>query len=128
MANSTSSGRAPSERVAGSSASISKSSGNRHSKRNIAIVGPYSSGKTTLLESLLSVTGAIARKGSTVKGNTVGDSAPEARNRQMTVEINAAYTEYGGISFTFLDCPGSVELLQETTNALIGVDAAIVSQ
>ena len=94
--------------------------------RNIAIVGPYSSGKTTLLESLLSVTGAIGRKGETTKGNTVGDSAPEAQNRNMTVEINAAYTKYGGICFNFLDCPGSVELLQETTNALIGVDAAIV--
>ena len=96
------------------------------SSRNIAIVGPYGSGKTTLLESLLSVTGAISRKGEVAKGNTVGDSAPEAQNRHMTVEINAAYAEYGGICFNFLDCPGSVELLQETTNALVGVDAAIV--
>jgi len=94
--------------------------------RNIAIVGPYSSGKTTLLESLLSVTGAISRKGTVNKGNTVGDSTAEAQSRNMSVEINAAYTEYGGINFNFLDCPGSVELLQETTNALIGVDAAIV--
>ncbi|MDE5113207.1 MAG: GTP-binding protein, partial [Trichodesmium sp. St15_bin1_1] len=31
--------------------------------RNIAIVGPYLSGKTTLLESILSTTGAISRKG-----------------------------------------------------------------
>ena len=94
--------------------------------RNIAIVGPYASGKTTLLESLLSVTGAIDRKGSVTKGNSVGDSAPEARDHSMTVETNAAYTQYGGIRFTFLDCPGSVELLQETANVLVGVDAAIV--
>ncbi|WP_038019782.1 elongation factor G [Synechococcus sp. PCC 7335] len=94
--------------------------------RNIAIVGPYASGKTTLFESLLFVTGAIARKGSVTKGNSVGDGAPEARNHSMTVETNAAYTEYGGIRFTFLDCPGSVELLQETANVLVGVDAAIV--
>ncbi|MEL6454917.1 MAG: elongation factor G [Cyanobacteria bacterium J06623_5] len=98
----------------------------RDSVRNIAIVGPYASGKTTLLESILSVTGTIDRKGTITHGNTVGDSAPAARNRHMTVEINAAYAEYGGIYFTFLDCPGSVELLQETNNALIGVDAAIV--
>ncbi|MBD1870351.1 elongation factor G [Cyanobacteria bacterium FACHB-471] len=94
--------------------------------RNVAIVGPYLSGKTTLLESLLSVTGAISRKGRVVDGNTVGDSTAEARDRQMTVEINAASTEYGGIRFTFLDCPGSVEFAQETYNALIGVDAAVV--
>ena len=94
--------------------------------RNVAIVGAYSSGKTTLLESILSVTGAITRKGSVEDGNTLGDSTPEARNRKMTVELNAASTEYGGIRFTFLDCPGSVELQQETWNALVGVDAAIV--
>jgi elongation factor G len=95
-------------------------------RRNVALVGTYSSGKTTLLESMLSVTGAITRKGSVDEGNTLGDSAPEARTRAMTVELNAASTQYGGISFTFVDCPGSVELQQETNHALIGVDAAIV--
>ncbi len=94
--------------------------------RNVAIVGPYLSGKTTLLESILSVTGAISRKGNIKDGNTVGDSTPEARDRSMTVEINAATTEYGGIRFTFLDCPGSIEFAQETDNALIGAGAAIV--
>lgn len=94
--------------------------------RNVAIVGPYLSGKTTLLESILSVTGAITRKGKVQDKNTVGDSAPEARDRQMTVEVNAAYTEYGGVHFTFLDCPGSIEFIQETCNALIGVDAVVI--
>lgn len=94
--------------------------------RNVAIVGPYLSGKTTLLESLLFVTGAISRKGRVSEGNTVGDSSTEARDRQMSVEVSTASTEYGGVRFTFVDCPGSVELAQETYNALIGVDAAIV--
>jgi elongation factor G len=94
--------------------------------RNIAIVGPYSSGKTTLLESLLYLSDAVSRKGKIEEGTTLGDSTPEARDRKMTVEINAASTEYGGIRFNFLDCPGSVELQQETNNALIGVDAAII--
>ncbi|MBG1268872.1 elongation factor G [Nostoc sp. WHI] len=94
--------------------------------RNVAIVGPYLSGKTTLLESLLFVTGAISRKGSVRDSNTVGDSAAESRDRQMSVEVSAASTEYNGICFTFLDCPGSIEFAQETYNALMGVDAAIV--
>jgi elongation factor G len=94
--------------------------------RNVAIVGPYLSGKTTLLESLLSVTGTISRKGRTQDRNTVGDSTPEARDRSMTVEINTASLSYEGVNFTFLDCPGSVEFAQETYNALVGVDAAIV--
>ncbi|MEH2333292.1 elongation factor G [Nostoc sp.] len=94
--------------------------------RNVAIVGPYLSGKTTLLESLLFVTGAISRKGNIKDSNTVGDSAAESRDRQMSVEVSAASTEYNGIRFTFIDCPGSIEFAQETYNALIGVDAAIV--
>jgi len=94
--------------------------------RNVAIVGPYLSGKTTLLESLLFVTGATSRKGSVKDGNTVGDSSNEARDRRMSVEVSAASTEYQGTRFTFIDCPGSIEFAQETLNALIGVDAAIV--
>lgn len=94
--------------------------------RNIAIVGPYASGKTTLLESLLSVTGAISRKGSIKEGNTVGDGSPEARERQMSVEISVASASYQDINFTFLDCPGSIEFAQETYNALVGAGAAIV--
>ncbi len=94
--------------------------------RNVAIVGPYSSGKTTLLESLLFVTGAINRKGQVKDKNTVGDGSQEARDRQMSVEISTAYTEYQDINFTFLDCPGSIEFLQETYNALVGAGAAIV--
>ena len=94
--------------------------------RNVAIVGPYSSGKTTLLESLLFVTGAIARKGNIKEGNTVGDSAIEARARKMSVEVSVASTKYKELQFTFLDCPGSIELVQETQNALVGAGAAIV--
>ncbi len=93
--------------------------------RNVAIVGPYLSGKTTLLESLLSITGAISRKGA-ADGNRVGDASPEARERNMSVEVNAASTEYSGIRFTFLDCPGSVEFTQETYNALVGAGLAVV--
>jgi elongation factor G len=94
--------------------------------RNVAIVGPYLSGKTTLLESLLFVTEAITRKGSIKDGNIVGDSAAESRDRKMSVEVSAATTEYNDTHFTFIDCPGSVEFAQETYNALMGVDAAIV--
>ncbi|GCL39326.1 small GTP-binding protein [Sphaerospermopsis reniformis] len=94
--------------------------------RNVAIVGPYSSGKTTLLESLLFVTGAISRKGNIKDVNTVGDSANEARDRRMSVEVSTACTEYENTRFTFIDCPGSVEFVQETYNALMGIDAAIV--
>ncbi len=94
--------------------------------RTVALVGPYGSGKTTLLESILFVTESIPRKGSIAQKNTVGDSTPEARARQMSVEINCATARYLNESFTFLDCPGSIEFLQDTLFAVQGVDAAVV--
>lgn len=94
--------------------------------RNVAIVGPYSSGKTTLLESLLFVSGAINRKGNVNDGNTISDNSVEAKNRHMSVEVSSAYTQYQDINFTFLDCPGSVEFMQETYNALVGAGCAII--
>ena len=94
--------------------------------RSIALVGPYLSGKTSLMESLLFITGATNRKGRVSEGNTVGDGSAEAREREMGVELNVATTTYLDDELTFLDCPGSIEFLQETYNALIGADLAVV--
>lgn len=94
--------------------------------RMIAIVGPYGSGKTSLLESLLHATGATTRKGAVSAGNTVGDSSAEARARQMSTEPNAAVIQWLGDSYAFVDCPGSIEFLADTQNALAACDAAIV--
>ena len=94
--------------------------------RSVALIGPYSSGKTTLLENLLFTTGAISRKGTIKEGNTVGDSSAEAKSRKMSVEISPVNFEFLGDNFSVLDCPGSIELLQESLDALVCVDAAVV--
>ena len=94
--------------------------------RCVALVGPYLSGKTTLLESILFATGAIPRKGAVNQGNSVGDSSEEARAREMSTEVNTAQAEYLGDRFVFLDCPGSVEFQQDTRNALLNADAAVI--
>ncbi len=102
------------------------SKSNTNNTRNVAIVGPYSSGKTTLLESILFVTKQITRKGSIKEQNTVSDSSAEARDRHMSVELSVADAEHQGINLTFLDCPGSVEFVQETYNALVGAGVVVV--
>src|SRR6185312_12221148 len=94
--------------------------------RCVAIVGPYLSGKTSLLESILAATEAIPRKGTVKDGNTVGDFSPAARSRKMSVELNVAATSYMGERWTFIDCPGSIEFLHEARTALMIADAAIV--
>ena len=94
--------------------------------RVAAIVGPYLCGKTALFESILTQSGAVGRKGSSKNGYAVGDTTPEAKKRQMSTEVNIAAAEYLDEAWTFLDCPGSIELIQDTTNALMVADIAIV--
>ena len=90
----------------------------------IAIVGPFASGKTTLLEAILARTGAIPRQGAA--GQTVGDFSPEARAHAMSVEATVATTEFMGESLTFIDCPGSGEFAYEAVPVLSACDLAIV--
>lgn len=92
----------------------------------IALVGPFQSGKTTLLESILSRTGALARQGNVRDGSTVGDPSAEARTHAMSVECNIASTDYLGDRYTFVDCPGSIEFISDMKTALPLCDAAIV--
>ena len=94
--------------------------------RCIALVGPFQSGKTTLLEAILARTGTIARQGTIEAGNTVGDASKEARHHRMSVEISVATTNFMGDDYSFVDCPGSVEFVHDMRAALPAVDAAIV--
>jgi elongation factor G len=94
--------------------------------RCIALVGPFQSGKTTLLEAILARTGAIQRQGTVEAGTTVGDASKEARHHRMSVELSVASTNFMGDSYTFIDCPGSVEFAHDMRAALPAVDAAIV--
>lgn len=88
------------------------------SPRVVALVGPQGVGKTTLLESLLRVTG----------GGTLQASGGEgaASGRAMTMELSAATTDFMGERWTFIDCPGAPEFAQEARHALMVCDAALV--
>ncbi|MDE3032859.1 MAG: elongation factor G, partial [Acidobacteriota bacterium] len=94
--------------------------------RVAAIVGPYLSGKTSLMESLLFAAGALPRKGSVKEGNTVGDASLEAKARQMSVEASLAACTYQNQAWTLIDCPGSVEFTQDAAHALMVADIAVV--
>ncbi len=94
--------------------------------RLIAIVGPFQSGKTSLLEGILARGGGAARQGSVREGTSVGDSSPEARSHAMSVEPNIASIDYMGDRLSFFDSPGSIEFIHDMRFALPVCDAAVV--
>ncbi|MFI0845389.1 elongation factor G [Mesorhizobium sp. IMUNJ 23232] len=103
-----------------------RAGGRRTGPKCIAIVGPFASGKTTLLEAIVARAGAIPRQNAVGSGNSVGDHSPEARAHAMSVEATVATVDFMGEQITFIDCPGSVEFSFEAQPILAACDAAIV--
>ncbi|HBK08103.1 MAG TPA: elongation factor G [Acetobacteraceae bacterium] len=87
---------------------------NGRSPRSVALVGPYSSGKSTLFEALLDAAGAPLKR------------PADPRNRPMTTEIRLGHCSYLGDSWTIMDCPGSIEFSFQTCSALAMADIAVV--
>jgi elongation factor G len=80
----------------------------------VALVGPYSSGKSTLFEALMEAAGTPVKR------------PADPRNRPATTEIRLGHCSYLGDPWTVLDCPGSVEFSYETSCALAMADLAVV--
>ena len=92
--------------------------------RVVALVGPYLSGKTTLLENLLFHTKMTRRR---ANGERVfGDDSVEAKSLSMGVDLNIASANYLGDRYIFLDCPGSIEFSHEMRAAVHAADVAVV--
>ena len=87
---------------------------NGRSPRSVALVGPYSSGKSTLFEALLDAAGSPVKR------------PADPRNRPMTTEIRLGHCSYLGDAWSVLDCPGSIEFAYQTCSALAMVDIAVV--
>lgn len=94
--------------------------------RAALICGPYLSGKTSLLEAILFEAGTLNRRGTVTEGSSLGDASAEARSHEMSTEMNVATTDYLGERWTFIDCPGSGELIYETMGAMTVADVAVV--
>jgi elongation factor G len=94
--------------------------------RNVAVVGPHHSGKTTLVEALLAQSRAIGRRGSVADGTTTTDFEPECIDRAQSTSVGFAHASTDNIDITFIDCPGFIDFHEETKLALLAADAAVV--
>jgi elongation factor G len=87
---------------------------NVRSPRAVALVGPYSSGKSCLFEAMLEAAGAPVKR------------PADPRNRPATTEIRVGHCTYLEDAWAVLDCPGSIEFAFETNAALAVADIAVV--
>ncbi len=86
--------------------------------RNICLLGHKGDGKTSLVESLLYLTGNIDRLGKTADGNTVCDYDPKEIKRQISIQTTLATVETQGYKLNILDTPGSFDFAGEVAQAL----------
>lgn len=75
--------------------------------RNVCLLGHGGSGKTTLTENMLYLTGAIDRQGKVNDGNTVCDYDAEEIKRQVTISAAIAPISFGGKKINVIDCRAS---------------------
>jgi len=94
--------------------------------RNIALLGHQGSGKTSLIEALNLITGAIPNKGSVDKGTTISDYLPYEAEKGGSFNTTICPVFYRNTKFNFIDVPGSEELSFEIDNALSVCKGAIL--
>lgn len=94
--------------------------------RNIALLGHGGNGKTSLAESILFLTGATDRLGSSAAGNSVSDYDPEEIRRQISISASTMYTEYQKTKINIIDTPGYFDFAGEVAQALRVADIGII--
>jgi elongation factor G len=93
--------------------------------RNVALVGHGGSGKTTLAEALLFVSGATTRRGTVEQGTTVLDFEPEEVDRGISLGLGAATFNWNDHRINLIDTPGSSDFSGDARAALRAVDLAL---
>ncbi len=93
--------------------------------RNVALVGPAGSGKTTLVETLLVSAGVLNRPGSVVDGTTVCDFDDAEHRQQRSTGLSLAPLMHDGVKINLLDTPGYADFVGELRAGLRAADCAL---
>jgi elongation factor G len=94
--------------------------------RTLALVGPATAGKTTLVEALLWKAGAIGAPGSVERGSTVSDHDPLEKKAQRSLNSSLVHFEHRGVQAHVIDTPGAPDFLGQSLPALEAVETAAV--
>jgi elongation factor G len=93
--------------------------------RNVVLVGPTHSGKTSLVEALLVRSGAISRAGTVEDGTTVCDHEEGEHARGRSVSLAVAPVVREGIKVNLIDTPGYADFVGEVRAGLRAADCAL---
>ena len=95
--------------------------------RNIALLGHGGSGKTSLAEAMLYITGETDRLGNTTAGNTVCDYDAEEIARKISISASVAPMMWKDVKINVIDTPGYLDFSGEVLQALRVADSAIIT-
>jgi elongation factor G len=96
------------------------------SLRNLAVVGHGGTGKTSLCESLLFVSGKSERLGRVDDASSVMDYEPEEQKRRVSISSAANFVEWDKHKINFIDTPGDSNFAFDIKCSLSIVDNAVV--
>ena len=94
--------------------------------RSVVLLGHGAVGKTTLVESLLAATGAIASRGAVEKGNTVCDFDPVEKQLGHSLQSAVVSLRAAGTHIYLIDTPGYPDFSGQALGALAGADTALI--
>ena len=94
--------------------------------RNVALLGHGGSGKTSLVEAMLYITGTIDRLGKVSDGNTVSDYDAEETKRGFSLSTSLMNMTWKDCKINVLDTPGYLDFVGEVNQALRVADSAVI--
>ena len=94
--------------------------------RNVVLLGHGGSGKTSLAEAMLYVSGATNRMGKISESNTVSDFDKEEQKRGFSISTSLVPIEWEKAKINILDTPGYFDFVGEVEEAVSAADAAVI--